>query len=115
MIQNGNMPCFGKEERCLLEVRYWRELYVKKMREYIEQPEEWRLYSAVNHAYFINGFQKAMTPPCACPEALQTQVMLLPDEELTGEDVSLLMEGERRRCAREALFIIAQRWDFDLF
>jgi hypothetical protein len=117
MIQNGNMPCFGKEERRLLEVQYWRELYVKKIREYIEQPEEWRLWSAINHTYFINGMRKAMTPPEAIPEAAQSHVMLLPDEDLneTTEDYQLLMEKERRRCAREALFIIAQRWDFDLF
>lgn len=110
LIQNGGMPCFIKEERSLINVRHWRELYVKKMHEYIEQPEEWRLCSAIHHPYFINGMRKSMTPPHANIHTM-SQVMLLPDEFLNEH---MLLEKERRRCAKETLLGIAQRWDLDL-
>lgn len=112
LIQNGGMPCFIKEERSLIKVRHWRELYVKKMREYIEQPEEWRLFSVIHHPYYINGMRKTITPPQANIHTM-SQVMLLPDEFLIG-DYHMLVEKERRRCAKETLLDIAQRWDLDL-
>jgi hypothetical protein len=107
MVQQYNMPGFGKEEKRWIDIKIWRELYIIKLREYMDQPEAWRLSNAVNHSYFLTGMQKAMTAPQA---KVLSQEMLLSDEafEMDG------MERERRRYAKERLFDITVRWGFKI-
>ena len=107
MVQQYNMPGFGREEKRWIDVKTWRELYIIKMREYMDQPEAWKLSNAVNHSYFVTGMQKAMTEPQA---KVLSQEMLLSDEAL---DLGAI-EQERRRYAKERLWDISERWGFKI-
>lgn len=126
---------FGKEEKEWIGVEHWRKMYINKISAYFHgQLEEWRLENAMNHSYFKNGMKLAATPPQSVYDTEMMElvtddattktmkkallrIMKLSDTALANESTSdplVTSEMERRNCAREALFIIANRWGMDV-
>ena len=106
---------FGREERLWIDVEHWRKMYVDKVGAYFHgQPEDWRLETAMNHSYFKNGMAIATAAP-QCE--LREPTALLSDAALANEpttDPAIMAEMERRNRAKEVLFLIANRWGFNV-
>jgi hypothetical protein len=115
--------CFGKEEKLWIEVTHWREMYIEKLDRYINgQPECTRIHNALHTKYYLDGMEKAMTPPNATCESIEKNdensawlaTKHMTDGELTGEDSCITMERERRNSAWQILRTIDCRWELGI-